>query len=454
MKPTPASERIDLKTLYLLLTGHELFSDFSGDAINGIYIADHTGNTLWVSSGCEQLWGYTAVDLLGKNVVDLERRGVWKPSGVRKVLEAQARVSLSQETAVGRQLRIVGTPVFDSSGSLSRVINGALDISGVTKSCNQKEGDNEDCFFQGCAMQEVTRLIDRTAPLDMMVLITGESGTGKEVVARQIHAQRSPDKPFVKIDCGAIPANLLESELFGYEAGAFSGADKSGKKGLVEQAGEGTLFLDEIGEIPLSLQSKFLRLIQDKTYLKVGGTKERRVEARIMAATHRDLAKMVDNSEFRLDLYYRLNVLPIHLPPLRERKNDIPALVEYFCRRFARRFGYARHFNRHAFECLRDYSWPGNIRELENIVERMMVTAEQYTIDACDLPTAITGETYKKPLELQDMMPLKDCLRLTEEKLLEMAWQKYGTTTGVARALGIDQSTASRKLRKLLRSMR
>lgn len=447
MSPPRAAERIDLKTLYLLLTGHQLFSDFPENSINGIYIADQKGNTLWVSSGCEQLWGYAAADLLGKNVVDLERKGVWKPSGVRKVLEARSRVSLTQETAVGRCLRIVGTPVFDGSGSLSRVINGALDVGETGR--NAGEGVEESRFFWSESMGEVDRLLDTVAPLDMTVLITGESGTGKEIAARRLHARRSPDGPFVKIDCGAVPANLLESELFGYESGAFSGADKKGKKGLVETAAGGTLFLDEIGEIPLVLQSKFLRLIQDKTYLKLGGTRERTVDTRIIAATHRDLAAMVENKEFRLDLYYRLNVLPVQLPPLRERKDDIPALVDFLRRRFERRFGYVRCFNQQAIACLRDYPWPGNIRELENIVERMMITSARQTIDACDLPAPISGDTRGKPAELRNVMPLRDCLRLTEDSLLRMAWQKYGTTTGVARALGIDQSTASRKLRKL-----
>ncbi len=450
MKPVHHSEAIDLKTLYLLLTGHELFSDFAGNVINSIYIADRHGNTLWVSGGCEQLWGYSAIELRGKNVVDLERKGVWKPSGVRKVLEARKRVILTQETGVGRRLRIVGTPVFDCGGELSRVINGALDVSPSAVTTAEEPG--QDCFFQSGAMREVNRLIGRVAPLGVTVLLTGESGTGKDLAARQIHKLRTPDKPFVKIDCGAIAANLLESELFGYEPGAFSGADRSGKKGLVETAGGGTLFLDEIGEIPLSLQSKFLRLVQDKTYLKVGGTKEHTVEARIIAATHRNLEEMVENKEFRLDLYFRLNTLPIHLPPLRERKSDIPALVEYFCGRFEQRFGYTRRFSRQALECLLNYSWPGNIRELENTIERMLLTSEQHIIGDGDLPVAVSGAPYK--LSLDSVMPLKDCLRLTEENLLHMAWQKYGTTTNVAKALGIDQSTASRKLRKLRSSMR
>ena len=452
MKPAHRPELIDLRTLYLLLTGHELFSDFAGKVINSIYIADRQGNTLWVSGGCEQLWGYTATELRGKNVIDLERKGVWKPSGVRKVLEARKRVMLTQETCVGRLLHIVGTPVFNSSGELSRVINGALDLSPHMESAVGDGGSK--CFFENSAMREVNRLINIVAPLDITVLLTGESGTGKDLIARQIHALRDPDKPFVKVDCGAIVDNLLESELFGYKSGAFSGADRSGKEGLVEAAGEGTLFLDEIGEIPLSLQSKFLRLIQDKTYLKVGDTKERRVEARIIAATHRNLEEMVTDKKFRLDLYFRLNTMPIHVPPLRERTSDIPKLVEYFRNRFEHRFGYSRYFSREALDCMTRYAWPGNIRELETTVERMLLVAEQHVINNCDLPTTISGEMHSPPLKLDGLMPLKDCLRLTEENLLQKAWQQYGTTTKVAQALGIDQSTASRKLRKLFNVMR
>lgn len=442
--------RIDLKTLYLLLSNRNSSSDFGDKNIQGIYVADERGDTIWVSSGCEQFWGYTASELIGKNVMELERKGVFVPSGVRKVLESNRRVQVLQETCTGRQLHIVGNPVYTASRKVYRVINGLID---VTRTENGNPETIPGPVFQSEEMKKINSMIRRVGPLETTVLITGESGTGKGVVARSLHEAYKPAAPFVKIDCSAIAHNLIESELFGYERGAFSGAERGGKKGQVEQAQGGTLFLDEIGEVPLDLQGKFLRLIQEKTFVRVGGVKENFLEARIIAATNRDLEKMVSEGRFRSDLYYRLKVIPIHIPPLREHRIDIPVLIEYFRQRFEKRYGFSRKFTPSVISCLTAYDWPGNIRELENTIERLIVFSEKDIIDVDELPLQISKLSPHKPIEIEKVMPLRDGLRLTEEKLIQLAWQKYGTTTGVAKALGIDQSTASRKIRKYLASM-
>lgn len=442
--------RIDLKTLYQLLTGREIQGDFPAGGLATIDIVDGNGEFQWVTSGCEDLWGHSAADLIGRNVRDLERRGVWMPSSAKKAMEARRQVTLTQETCTGRLLQAVATPVYDGSSKISRVITGSVDLAAA----EARRAAGEAFAFQSPAMRQVDRLVAKVAGLDLTVLIIGESGTGKGVLARKIHDEGKPGRPFIKIDCGALPANLLESELFGYEKGAFSGAGPAGKKALVELAGDGTLFLDEIGEIPLALQSKFLRLIQDKTYRKVGGTAERRVEATILAATHRDLKKMAEAGEFRQDLYYRLNVFPINLPPLRDLAADIPALAAHFCALCGAKWGRAKRFSPEALASLAAYPWPGNIRELENVVSRAVVLAEGETIEAADLPGPMQTLAGGPAIKAAGPMPLKEGLRLKEEEMLLLAWHQYGTTTGVARALGIDQSTASRKLRRLLRQMK
>ncbi len=382
--------------------------------------------------------------------MELERQGIFVPSGVRKVLENNSRVKVLQETCMGRKLHIVGNPIYDELNKVSRVVNGLID---VTQTGNDASRSVPRPVFQSAKMKRVYSVIQRVGPLEVTVLITGETGTGKDILARDLHALYNPGAPFIKIDCSAIAHSLIESELFGYERGAFSGAERGGKRGQIELAQGGTLFLDEVGEIPPALQGKFLRLIQERTFMRVGGVKENILEARIIAATNRDLGKMVGEGKFREDLFFRLNVIPIYLPPLRERIVDIPVLIAYFCRKFEKRYGFIRKLSPAALSYLTAYSWPGNIRELENTIERLMVIAEEDIIDADDLPFQISKLKPRRPVEIEALMPLREGLRLTEERLIQMAWQKYGTTTGVARALGIHQSSASRKIREYIPDM-
>jgi len=314
----------------------------------------------------------------------------------------------------------------------------------------------------------VHRLIDQVASYDTSVLILGESGTGKELVARNIHELSSrANKPFVPVNCGAIPAELIESELFGHEKGAFTGAITS-RKGRFEMAEGGTLFLDEIGDMDLSMQVKLLRVLQERTYERVGGNESHRCNVRIIAATHRNLEKRIAAGAFREDLYYRLSVFPIETPPLRDRIDDLPELIEHLADRAASK-GHPRvRFSRPALASLSHYPWPGNVRELSNLVERLAITHPRCQIDLPALPpkycagdfdaevpcpdTSAHGAIVTSP-EFVDLpadgLDLKDYLRTIEQRLIKQA---LGETDGVvaraARLLHMRRTTLVEKMRK------
>lgn len=300
-------------------------------------------------------------------------------------------------------------------------------------------------------MGRVLQLAAKVAPVNTTVLILGESGVGKEVVARFIH-RTSPrrDGPFVNINCGAIPATLLESELFGYESGAFTGARREGKPGMIEVASGGTLFLDEISELSTDLQVKLLQVIQERKLVRVGGVKPLDVDIRIIAATNRDLAAMVARGEFRADLFYRLNVVPITIPPLRERPDDVIPLIYHFLDRYNRAHGYRKTISEEAREILTRYSWPGNVRELENLIERLVVTAEGDEIGAGDLPMQILeeGGARRPRVVVGGIMPLRQAIEEVERQIIERALAEKRSTYSIARLLGVNQSTVVRKIKK------
>lgn len=308
------------------------------------------------------------------------------------------------------------------------------------------------------AIEEILSLILRVSRSDSTVLIMGESGTGKELVARMIHSKSDrSSKPFIPVNCAAIPSELLESELFGHERGAFTGAVQP-RSGRFELANHGTLFLDEIGDMPLHLQVKILRVIQDKTFERVGSSKPISVDVRIIAATNKNLENEVKEGRFREDLYWRLNVVPILIPPLRERKDDIPLLCEYFIEKFEKKFGYSIRISEEVFEAFKNYSWPGNVRELENLIERFFVLSENQTVTLKDLPDRIlhSEKGFAREVIPDELNPfassidLNELLREYERKLILHAlklnsWIK----SKAARYLNINRTTLIEKMKRL-----
>jgi two-component system response regulator AtoC len=330
-------------------------------------------------------------------------------------------------------------------------VSRILEIQTIKARCSSLEENcrefHSDLIGESKAMERIHVLIKQVAPSDSTVLILGESGTGKELVANSIHLlSKRSDKPFVRINCAAIPDGLMESELFGHEKGAFTGAHAR-KLGKFEMADGGTLLLDEIGELPLPLQAKLLRVLQESTYERVGGTGTISIDVRILCATAKNLEKAVGNGNFRQDLFYRLNVIPITLPPLRDRKEDIPLLTNHFLHEFSIKRGMAMDISPQAMQFLIDYNYPGNIRELKNIIERASVLAPEHIIKPMDLPADLLKSNGLD--EKTDSFSLSDAVAKTEKQLvLKALTQTQGKRSEAAELLGISRKNLWEKMKQ------
>ncbi|OPY92439.1 MAG: Transcriptional regulatory protein ZraR [Syntrophaceae bacterium PtaU1.Bin231] len=435
---------------------------------DGIWVMDGEGVILRINKAGERISGSPARVFVGRNIRELVERGLIDQSAALLVMEKKERVTINQTvlTATGEAVLLVtANPVFDEEGRLVRIVTNTRDISELIRLRDQLAREKEvsrrymtelvhlrtlqngdsGLIFRSAAMQRIAELSSRIADVDSTVLITGESGTGKEIIARLIHRLgRGDKKPFITISCGAIPEQLLESELFGYEGGSFTGARREGKPGMFELAHTGTLFLDEIGELPLRLQVKLLTSLQRKEICRVGGTKPIAVDVRIIAATNKDLGSMLKDRTFREDLYYRLMVVPIDVPPLRQRKEDIPPLVHHFLAEFNKHFGFEKTISPPVMDRLVNYDWPGNVRELKNVVERMMVMSRGGEVPPDDLPEFVN---LKRPLPKAGAR-LNDALAETEMVLLAETYKEHRSWRKVADVLGIDRSTVYRKVSK------
>lgn len=428
-----------------------------GDAI---FIDDKDGHAIWCNKASEELYRVTLADILGKHVSELEQDGVFSPSVASLVLKQKKELTIIHANKDGKRLLSTGTPIFDKSGTICKVITTSRDITELVTLHRRldyvqntldelKSAENflrHSIIANSEAMVNVLFLIKRLTDIDTTVLITGESGVGKGVIARLLHENGSRKGfPLVKVNCGAIPENLIESELFGYERGAFTGSRAEGKTGLFETAQKGTIFLDEISELSLNLQVKLLQVIQEREITRVGGTKSIPLDVRIISATNKDLLELVHAKKFREDLYYRLNVIPINLPPLRERREDIEPLITFYLDHYNNKLGCHKEITPEAFAMLMDYSWPGNVRELQNIIERLIITAKDSIIAPEHLPgfirktTETTATSYKT---------LRHALDSTEREVLLNAYEKYKSTRAVAKALNISQPSVVRKLKK------
>ncbi|PAQ14624.1 Fis family transcriptional regulator [Bacillaceae bacterium SAOS 7] len=439
-----------------------------------ILVVNHKGELIRYSENViPDFWGVDLQELLGKNLSQLEEQGLFSPSVTRLVLERKKKVSIVQEAKNGRKVLAVGNPVFNEKGAIDRIIVASRDITETTRLKSElkeikkiseqykKELDsfkNQDrtmkkLMYRSPKMEKIVTQVKKIAQFSSTVLITGESGSGKEVIAQAIHQLgRRSHKPFLKLNCGAIPENLLESELFGYAKGAFTGADKEGKDGYFKMADQGVLFLDEIGEMPLHLQVKLLRVLQEQEVIPVGSTVAEKVDVQIIAATNKKLEKMVEQGTFREDLFYRLNVIPVHIPPLRERTEDVSVLAFYFLQQLNDKYDKHFHLTPDAVNVLEFYSWPGNVRELQNIIERLVVSSDEPAIDAEFVSQFLSlGYDFKKSKPIiTRVIPLQEALEDVEEQLITLAMKQYKTTTKAAKALGVSQSSVSRKYQKIM----
>ncbi|WP_329384724.1 sigma-54 interaction domain-containing protein [Anaerofustis butyriciformans] len=435
------------------------------NSFDGIYITDNKANTIKVNKSYEVITGLKKEEVLGKNMIDLIKNNVISISGSVLALQKKEPITLQQEFKTGKKALITSSPVFDKKGNIIMVVTNVRDLTEIYKlkkeveknslltkkninieSTSIKENEKIICVDENS--KQVLNIAKKVAGLDTTVMLIGQTGVGKELFANYIlNNSNRKNEPFIKVNCGAISPSLAESELFGYEKGSFTGADKKGKAGIFEAANNGTVFLDEVGELPLSLQVKLLRVIQEREIERVGGTKSIKVNVRIIAATNADLEQLVENNLFRKDLYYRLMVFPIYIPPLKERKEDIIPLINLFKDTFNNKYGFNKSFSKEALEFLKEQEWKGNIRELRNVVERGLILSDN-VVTTKDLNFPKYNKYIIKDFKLPKTDNLKELIEQIELAYINKAYEKYKNVRQAAASLNMDPSTFVRKRKK------
>jgi len=463
-------EKVSRELVYVRELNAEMDAIFDS-CFDGLYITDGDGKTIRINKAIKRITDLGEEELLNKNMEELIENGTLSRSASLMVLENRMPVTTSLTTSTGKMLLVSATPIFDEQGSISRVVTNVRDISELNLlkqkieqleelknhfefQMNQmKEKLSGNLIYKNRQMENLVYQAVKIAGVDSTVLITGESGVGKELIADIIHFNSNRKTgPFIKLNCAAIPENLLESELFGYEAGAFTGAQKGGKPGMFELAHGGTLLLDEIGDLPLHLQVKLLRALQEREIIRIGGIRPIQVDVRIIAVTNKDLDIMISKGQFREDLYYRLNVVPINVPPLRSRREDIPLLAHHFINKFNLRYKLNKSMGADIIEAMMKYEWPGNIRQLENLVERLVVTTGPDLISLNSLPISFLMDnkhnSQDQAIILNHILPMKQAIETVEQLLLEKTFSMVNSCYKAAEILEVNPSTISRKARK------
>lgn len=452
------------------LSGQQyLYNEMLNKLKDGIYITDEEGTTTFVNDAFLNLSGLTREQIIGKSVYDLKKQNVLPNSCCAKVIETRGPVSTINNYYKGQRCLVSGSPIFDEKGNLKKTIAVIRDVSeldvlmkNITKEKNLFIVNDDDFHIKikdaikepinnNEKMKSIYNKAKKIANVDSTVLVLGETGVGKDFIASYIYNISKKNKgKFIKINCGAVPEHLLESEFFGYEEGAFTGAQKGGKKGLFEEANGGILYLDEIGDMPYTLQVKLLSAINDRMFYRIGGISPVEFNARIIAATNVDLKHLVDEKKFRSDLYYRLNVVSFVIPPLRQRKDDIIPLSQKFIEYYNNKYGKNCYFTTGCLESFLVYEWPGNIRELKNIIERLVLMTDEASIDK---------DLFREQLMLNDSpeagtklfsetKTLKDKMDEYEKVIIETTLASSKNMKEAAAKLGIDLSTLVRKKQK------
>lgn len=436
----------------------------------GIYITDGKGNTILLNDESCKTGSLTREEVMGKNMKELEEMGFVQESVTLKALETGEETVLVQKLGDGGEVFVTGKP-FYRKNKIEYVVCTERDITEMSmlrellkeKEEREKKYVREveylknrnismsgDIITEDFAMKRIVEKALRAAKHDATILLTGESGTGKEVFANFIYKNSSRiGKPFIKINCAAIPENLLESEFFGYEKGAFTGADKEGKIGIFELANGGTLFLDEIADLPIHMQSKLLRALQEHEIMRVGGQKPIPLDIRIIAATNVNLKKAIEKGNFREDLYYRLNIMPIDIIPLRERKADIEKLTNHFIEIYSKEYKVKKMMTKDAIAALKKHDWPGNIRELKNVIERLIISFDGVEITKFQVNSLLyPNQEEEADLHIDEGQSLQNLMDNYEKQILAHMLQKYSRAAEITRVLGVNKSTLSRRLDK------
>lgn len=442
-----------------------------GDVVmDGIFVLNLDGVITKINKGYTDITDIEEKNILGKSIWEIEKEKYFTEDISFEILKTRKKTT-AMATILKNDKRVLmtGSPIFDKNGEFIKIIVVIRDITSLVNLREQLEEVEEKKriiqnklntlinieewkHFKGNSpkVNEIKELIKYVAPTDATIFIIGDTGTGKEVVAKEIYERSKRfGGPYVKINCAAIPENLLESELFGYEKGAFTGADNKAKKGLFEIANGGTILLDEITELPLSLQPKLLRVLQEREITPLGGIKSIKIDTRVIVACNKDPEELIKKGLFRADLFYRLNVFPINLPSLKDRKEDIPDISMLFLERFNKTYDKNKVFDNTAFFALMSYSWPGNVRELENTLERMAIMSPNKILTNVDVKMAIDiNKNYEKK-ELFEFLGLKESVNNLERKLIEDALRKGGSSYAAAEILKTTQPTIIRKAKSL-----
>lgn len=429
-----------------------------------IFVADASGTILYTSQSTEKISQVPFGQILHQNIFALEEQGVFSPSAIAQVLRSKQKVTVIQKTMGNRKIITSGYPILDEKGEVIGALSFSRDVTEfeylkkenvqVAKALKLYQEEiaklKSQSFYPFSSnngkIEKVFDIVSKVSDLGVTVLLEGESGVGKNKIAQMMHQMSTrKHRPFVEVNCGAIPESLIESELFGYEEGAFTGAKKGGKKGYFEAAGEGTLLLDEIGELPMNLQVKLLSVLQNQSLMRIGGNKRIELKCRIICATNQNLAEMIEKKQFREDLYYRINVVKIEIPPLRERRDEIISLIFRITEEINTKYGMSKHFTPAMVAWLSQQEWPGNVRELRNFIEKAIVTTSENEIDL-EIDYERTNRDLSK--ELIREMTLQDYMETVEKEFILRMYQKYPSSIKLGEKLGISQSTANRKIRK------
>jgi len=437
-------------------------------ADDGVTVASGALELLLVNDTYASILGVEGSNLIGRTTTSLVEKGIFEKSVAEMAIKTKRQKTVVQNQNNGKTVLNTAKPIFNEDGEVHRVVSTIRDMpmlkdlyDDLLKQKKLLEGYKQtlriqskrnmgEIIAESDKMRDVIRFAEKVATNDSAVLILGESGVGKGIIADLIHtiSIRSENHK-VSINCGAIPEQLLESELFGYCRGAFTGANREGKIGLIEAAEGGTVILDEIGELPMSLQPKLLTFLETGEISKVGSTDTKKVDSRIIAITNKDLEKMVKGGNFREDLYYRLNVIPIEIPPLRERREDIIPLILLFLNKCNRKNGYDKTMAPEMLEKMQNYDWPGNIRQLRNMIERLVILSSGSEITVSDLRNAeLKNDTQIMIEEIDWPVQLGEITQNIEEGYIKKAMSKGGSIREAAKLLGISPSMLYRKMNR------
>lgn len=461
---------------------YEIFKLIVESSYDGIYVTDGKANTIFVNNSYEKITGIPRREVVGTNMKKLVKKGYFNESGSLKAIATRKEVTISQTLKSGKKIFVTSTPIFNKNKEIIYVMTNVRDMEelerlekelSTAKELTEKYRKeienikkytmyNENFITNNVRMQRVLNLINDAAKFDTSILLQGETGTGKTYLARMIHelSPRSQEN-FFEINCSSLPESLVESELFGYEKGAFTGALASGKKGIFELANRSTLFLDEISELSLEIQAKLLKILETGKLLRIGGEKYIDINVRIVCATNANITELVKQGKFRKDLYYRINVIQVEIPAIRERKEDIAPLLAKFLGFYNKKYKQNKKISKEVYDALYNYSWPGNIREIKNLVEQLFVVSKENEIKYEDLPEYITTtltdrittkeaeEICKCCMEFYSNMTLKDSTEKFQKEIIAILSKKGNSKIKIAKLLGVNPSTITRKFPKI-----